>query len=41
MEVIYRDNTKTFLNVTFGMITDSVDKMLVGMMLQGEDIIRD
>ena len=31
MKVIYRDNTKTFLNVTFEMIPDSVDKMLAGM----------
>ena len=26
-----RDNSKTFLNVTLGMILDSVDEMLAGM----------
>ena len=30
VEVI-RENTKTFLNVTFGMIPDSLDQMLAGM----------
>ena len=28
---LFRGNTKTFLNVTFGMIPDSVDQMLAGM----------
>ena len=28
---LFRENTKTFLNVTFGMIPDSVDQMLAGM----------
>ena len=30
---LFRENIKTFLNVTFGMIPDSVDQMLAGMML--------
>ena len=28
---LFRDNSKTFLNVTLGMIPDSVDEMLAGM----------
>ena len=31
VKVISRENTKTFVNVTFGMIPDSVDQMLAGM----------
>ena len=30
---LFRENTKTFLNVTFMMIPDSVDQMLAGMHL--------
>ena len=29
---LFRENTKTFLNVTFGMNPDSVDQMLSGML---------
>ena len=28
---LFRENDKTFLNVTFGMILDSVEQMLAGM----------
>ena len=28
---LFRENTKTFLNVMFGMILDSDDQMLAGM----------
>ena len=28
---LFRENTQTFLNVTFGMIPDSVYQMLAGM----------
>ena len=28
---LFRENAKALLNVTFGMIPDSVDQMLVGM----------
>ena len=32
---LFRENTKTFLNVPFGMIPDSVDQMLAGMGMDG------
>ena len=28
---LFRENTKTFMNITFGMMPDSVDQMLAGM----------
>ena len=30
---LFTENTNTFSNVTFGMIPDSVDQMLAGMLL--------
>ena len=30
---LFRENTKTFLDVTFGMIPDSIDQMLAGMQI--------
>ena len=33
LQKLFRKNTKTFLNVIFGMIPDSVDQMLAGMII--------